>query len=124
MGSAGQVPDHCHSEERNDEESRSRQGEQFDSKNEMLHFVQHDKSLNNVIPLPFHGWLERTVMSEGSSLACHCEKPVRATPVLSEAPGFVGGEVEGSQSPNKKGGDCFASLTMASRGHIWFQRWS
>ena len=34
------------------------------------------------------------------SRACHCEEPVRATPILSE--------VEGSQSLNSKGGDCFA----------------
>jgi hypothetical protein len=55
-----------------------------------------------------------TVFNEGPSLAYHCEKPDRATPVLSEAPGFVGGEAEGSQSPIKKRGDCFASLLMTS----------
>ncbi len=60
LGSAGQVPDHCHSKERGDEESRSLQGEQFSPKNEMLHFVQHDKFMNNVIPSPFHGFLKMT----------------------------------------------------------------
>ncbi len=39
----------CHSEERSDEESRSRQEAPLGPKNEMLHFVQHDiKGLHSV----------------------------------------------------------------------------
>ena len=42
------------------EESHSWQDEPFDSKNEMLQFVQHDRFPRNVIPSPFHGSLEMT----------------------------------------------------------------
>ncbi len=41
-----------------------------------------------------YGALEMTFIGEDPSLACYCEEPARATPVLSEA--------EGSQSPIKK----------------------
>jgi hypothetical protein len=42
-------------EKRSDEESRSMQEASVCSKNEMLHFVQHDKFLRTVIPALFHG---------------------------------------------------------------------
>jgi hypothetical protein len=35
----------------------------------MLHFVQHDKFLNNVIPSPFHGFLEMTFGGAEPSLS-------------------------------------------------------
>ncbi len=60
---------------------------------------------------------------------CHCEEPARATPVLSEVPGFAkrprseaergfGGEAEGSQSLYKKERDCFASLLRNKTGIV------
>jgi len=56
-------------EEQSDEESRSRQGAEFISKNEMLHFVQHDQFLNNVIPSPFHDFLEMSFGGAKPSLS-------------------------------------------------------
>ena len=52
--------------------------------------------------------LDMTVISEGPSLACHCEEPGSAT----------------WQSPIKKRGDYFASLAMTLRGYIRVQLWS
>ena len=39
------------------------QEEPFDSKNEMLHFVQHDRFQHNVLPPPLRGSLEMTMCS-------------------------------------------------------------
>ena len=69
----------------------------FDSRERAL-----KSSIIGISRSPLHGSLEMTVISEGPSLACHCEEPDWATPVLSEIPYFVGGEVEVSQSPPTK----------------------
>jgi hypothetical protein len=44
----------CHSEEQSDEESRSRQGTQLISKNEMLHFFQHNMFHHTFMASPLH----------------------------------------------------------------------
>ena len=98
----------------------------FCSKKEMLHFVQHDlkgrASLHRDGARFIAGAIMRIIIGVSRSPLCgtsrpsNCEEPARATPVLSEVPGFIGGEAEGSQSPRKKGGDCFAPLAMTSRG--------
>jgi len=48
-------------EKHSDEESRCWQAAPVNSKNEMLHFVQHDKLLHGILPSPFHSPLETTL---------------------------------------------------------------
>ena len=69
----------------------------------MLRSAQHDRFMHTVI-LRSRATKNLVPGIKNLSWFCHCEEPVRAMPVLTEA--------EGSQSPRKKGGDCIASLVV------------
>jgi hypothetical protein len=73
------IATHLMSEKRSDEESRCWQAAPVNSKNEMLHFVQHDIVLHAFIQSPFHDSLEKKFLVERLSLICHYEEPARVT---------------------------------------------
>jgi len=55
------------------------------------------------------------VIARNPPRPCHCEEPVRATPVLSVAKdhNLLAGNEESRRSPRKKSGDCFAEFSLS-----------